>query len=83
VGSYTSNSPLRLHGVVLSLKKAQGQLYLYFILQFYNFTSSRSWRKIQIRNFGGVCDHENMFYNLKVQMLSLNRVTPKCCELFP
>jgi len=26
--SYTSTPPIRLHGVVLSLKKAQGQLYL-------------------------------------------------------
>jgi len=27
--SYTSTPPRRLHGVVLSLKNAQGQLYLY------------------------------------------------------
>jgi hypothetical protein len=29
VWSYTSTPPIRLHGVVLSLKEAQGQLYLF------------------------------------------------------
>jgi hypothetical protein len=33
--NYTSTAPIRLHGVVFSLKEAQGQLYFYLVTPFF------------------------------------------------
>jgi len=42
--NYTFTTPIRLRGVVLSFKKAHGQLYLYLSLQY----DKRSWKSIQL-----------------------------------
>jgi hypothetical protein len=39
---------------------------------------TRGWRTNQTQNSGGTSNHENIIYNFKVGMPSLNQVTTKC-----
>jgi len=48
VWSYTSTLPIRLHGVVLGIKKEQGQLYPYLlqIIRTMNETNQTGWKSV-------------------------------------
>jgi len=59
--NYTSTLPIRLHGVVLSLKGTQGQLYLYIL---YTHTHTHTYIERESERGESMCRSKQRFISV-------------------